>query len=214
MDVLLGTTNPSKASWITSLLEGCSVRLLTLHDLGITGEPEEAGVIPEENAMRKAEYYARFFDRVICHDSGLYFDDLPLEDPRQPGLHVRTPGGGKRLNDREMTEYYSALIHSLGGRVTAFYLNGFAVYNRGRLRSLQISRETARQDAFYMVDTPMGEGRPGWPLDPLSLNRRTLTCFTAGGSELYGRENQAVCTVGRDQMAHFLKEALDLPGQL
>jgi len=208
MDVLLGTTNPSKAAWIASLLDGCPLTLLTLDDLNITGEPEETGRTPEENAMVKAKFYGQFFDRVICHDSGLYFDDLPLEDPRQPGLHVRTPNGRGRLSDREMTDYYSALVHSLGGRVTAFYLNGFAVYNRGRLSAFQVSREMARQEAFYMVDTPMCKGRPGWPLDPLSIDRQTHVCFAAGENDLYGQQTSVAVNQSRDQMVAFLKEAL------
>lgn len=41
------------------------------------------------NAICKAGYYGKYFDLVICNDSGLYFEELSLEDERQPGLNVR-----------------------------------------------------------------------------------------------------------------------------
>ncbi len=85
MKVLLGTTNPSKVKRFEELLHGYDIEFCTLNDLGITQEPKETGKNPEENAIIKAKYYGSFFDLVICNDSGLYFDSLPLDDSRQPG---------------------------------------------------------------------------------------------------------------------------------
>ncbi len=128
MEVLLGTTNPSKVSMFERWLEGEDVHFLTLSEVAVPGEPEETGNRPGENARRKAEYYGRYADYVICNDSGLYLTGLPMEDARQPGLHIRTPGGAAhRLDDEEMIAYYAGLAHSLGGRVQACYLSGYAV---------------------------------------------------------------------------------------
>lgn len=207
MEVLLGTTNPSKVKRFASFLADCDVTFYTLKDLGITREPEEKGGSPEENAVIKARFYGRYFDRVICNDSGLYFDALPLEDPRQPGLHIRTPGGGKRLEDEEMIAYYSRLIRSLGGRVSAFYLDGISVYNRGKVYSYMENMDSIRQDAFYMVDRPSTIRRPGWPLDSLSLNPSTLSYFTEGGNDIYEGAAET-STVHRQRLIRFLKEAL------
>ena len=91
--VLLGTTNPSKIKRFQDLLSDYAVEFYTLRDLHIVDEPEETGKTPEENAVLKAKFYGKYFDRVVCNDSGLYFDELPLENPRQPGLHIRTPQG-------------------------------------------------------------------------------------------------------------------------
>ncbi len=209
MDVLLGTTNPSKVKRFASFLEDWDVTFYTLEDLGITQEPEERGISPEENAVIKTRFYGQFFDRVICNDSGLYFDGLPLTDPRQPGLRIRTPGGGKRLGDNEMIVYYSDLIRSLGGRVTAFYLNSIGVYNQGRVYSYMENVDSVRRDAFYMVDRPSPVRRPGWPLDSLSLNPATMTYFTEGGNDLYEGE-KAAPTAHRQRVIQFLKEALEL----
>lgn len=91
MRILLGTTNPSKVKRFSDLLKGCDVEFVTLKDLAITDEPEENGTTPEENAIAKAKFYGQYFEVVICNDSGLYFEELALDDVRQPGLNVRTP---------------------------------------------------------------------------------------------------------------------------
>ena len=85
-EILIGTTNPSKVGRFAELLSEYAVRFYTLKDLDITEEPEETGSTPEENARQKALFYGQYFDAVICNDSGLYIKELPLEDPRQPGL--------------------------------------------------------------------------------------------------------------------------------
>ena len=40
-----------------------------------------------------------------------------------------------RLSDEEMIDYYSKLVSELGGKVNAFYLDGIAVYNKGKIHS-------------------------------------------------------------------------------
>ena len=101
MKILIGTTNPAKVERFQKLLHQYDAELITLNDIRVAGEPEENGRTPEENAVLKAEFYGQYSDRVICNDSGLYFDALPMDDPRQPGLHIRSPRG-KRLDDEEM----------------------------------------------------------------------------------------------------------------
>lgn len=119
MKVLIGTTNPAKVMRFEEFLPDSGIEFLTLKDLGITAEPEESGGSPEENARIKAKFYGQFCDHVICNDSGLYFDGISMDDPRQPGLKIRTPQG-RRLDDEEMIQYYSALLHRLGGRRLAY----------------------------------------------------------------------------------------------
>mgnify|MGYP000909182674 FL=1 len=163
MKVLIGTTNPSKADWLGGLI-GAGTELLTLGDVNISAEPSETGATPAENAAIKAEFYGKTFQPVVCHDSGLYFAELALDDPRQPGLHVRTPNGRARFcNDEEMLAYYAALVHYLGGAATAMYLNGFAVFADGKLSTFAFRREDAAHAAFIMTDKPSASRHPGWP---------------------------------------------------
>ena len=208
MNVLIGTTNPAKVSRFASFLPDCGITFYTLRDLGITTEPKESGTTPEENARCKAAYYGQYFDRVICNDSGLYFDGLPLDDPRQPGLRIRTPKG-RRLDDEEMIAYYSQLVHALGGRVLAYYLDGIAVYREGQIFSYL--DEQGRLAAFYMVDTPSPNRHPGWPLDSLSVNKNTLTYFVDRGNNIYDPVEEHIM-VGdyRQRVVDFLKTALGI----
>ena len=122
-----------------------------------------------ENAVLKAEFYGQYAPCAVCADSGLYFDELPLDDPRQPGLHIRTPQG-KRLDDEEMIAYYADLVRSLGGKVTAYYLDGFALRMGENTYTFAATREECRARAFTMTDTPCAYRRPGWPLDSLSYD--------------------------------------------
>ena len=204
MQVLIGTTNPSKLRLFEQVLDGWPITFVTLRDLNITAEPEEMGRNPAENAAVKAAFYGQFADYVICNDSGLYFDNLELDDPRQPGLHIRTPQG-KRLDDEQMIDYYSQLVHSLGGKVLAYYLDGFAVKTPQGVKTFMKSREDARQAAFWMLDQPVSARRPGWPLDSLSKELDD-TSFLDEGVEL------KPSTTGQTKKAwvRFLVSALGL----
>ena len=209
MDVLLGTTNPAKVGRFAEFLPGRGIRFLTLADISVTGEPEEVGGSPEENARIKAAFYGKYCDRVICNDSGLYFEELPLDDPRQPGLNIRTPQG-RRLDDEEMIAYYSQLIRELGGKVLAYYLDGIAVCREGEI--LSFLDERGKAAAFYMVDTPSVKRHPGWPLDSLSLNRNTMTYFTDHGNNIYDDvQEQIMVGKYRRRVIAFLEQALGLP---
>lgn len=208
MKVLIGTTNPAKVTRFEEFLPDSDIEFLTLKDLGITAEPEESGDSPEENARIKAAFYGQFCDRVICNDSGLYFDCIPMNDPRQPGLNIRTPRG-KRLDDEEMIEYYSTLLHELGGKTLAYYLDGIAVYRDGKIESYLDER--GKFAAFYMVEKPSPNRHPGWPLDSLSVNKNTLTYFVDHGNNIYDSvEEQIVVGEYRQRVVDFLKRALEI----
>ncbi len=215
MQVLLGTTNPSKVERFKKLLSGCDVTFLTLKDLSITDEPEEMGQTPEENARIKAQFYSRYFDTVICNDSGLYFDELPLSDPRQPGLNIRTPMGNARLDDEEMITYYSRLVKELGGRVHAYYLDGMAVYRKGQLYSFMDAGAAVQIGAFYMVDAPSPLRHPGWPLDSLSIRMEDGGYFVDKKKEAPQKtEDNIMLGSYKRRLSAFLKDALGLESRL
>lgn len=180
MKVLLGTTNPSKVKRFSDLLKGYDIEFITLMDIEVTEEPEETGTTPEENAIMKAEFYGQYFDIVICNDSGLYFEELDFEDLRQPGLNIRTPMNMDRLSDEEMIDYYSKLIAELGGKVTAYYLDGIAVYNHGVISSFMDNVAAQKTGAFYMIDKASSKRFEGWPIDSLSINKETGKYFIDG----------------------------------
>lgn len=180
MKVLLGTTNPSKVKRFSNLLKGCDIEFITLKDIEITDEPKEDGATPEENAISKAKFYGQYYDTVICNDSGLYFEELALDDTRQPGLNIRTPMNMQRLSDDEMIEYYSKLISELGGKVSAYYLDGIAVYNKGKIFSFMDPEAAQKTGVFYMIDAASPKRFEGWPLDSLSIYKETGVYFVDG----------------------------------
>ena len=177
MDILLGTTNPSKAEWFSRLLAGYDVHFLTLHDLGIDKIPDEDGMTPVENAMRKAAWYGRYFDHVLTNDSGLYLRALPMDDPRQPGLFVRRATDGHPMGDEEMIAHYSALAQSLGGECLASYYSAYCVFRKGEMFSYADDEETRNLFAFRLVSQPHPDRHPGWPLDSLSVDIHTGRYF-------------------------------------
>ena len=205
MKILIGTTNPSKMAYFAEMLAGFGAELMTLGDIGVADEPQETGKTPMENAMIKAAFYGQYADTVICADSGLYFDCLALNDPRQPGLHIRTPGGGKRLSDEEMIAHYAQLVHNFGGKALAYYLNGIAIKANGQVHGFQWTREEARLGAFYMLDTPCEARCPGWPLDSLSVTLEGVSFTDPAWEDVpqlnWGRENR---------LRSFLMEKLGL----
>ncbi len=122
----------------------------------------------------------QYFDSVICNDVGLYFKELDLEDSRQPGLNIRTPMNMNRLSDEEMIAYYSKLIAKLGGKVTAYYLDGIAVYNHGVISSFMDNEATQKTGVFDMIDKASSKRFEGWPLASLSINKETGKYFVDG----------------------------------
>ncbi|MGN1190676.1 MAG: non-canonical purine NTP pyrophosphatase [Candidatus Ornithospirochaeta sp.] len=208
MKVLLGTTNPSKVDRFSHLLAGYDIEFLTLNDIGNPKEPEEKGETPEENARIKALFYGSFAESVICSDSGLYFKELDMADPQQPGLKIRTPMGRKRLKDEEMIEYYSSLINSLGGKVTAYYVDGIAVCHKGKVTSFMNIDSAQETGSFFMIDNPSSKRFPGWPLDSLSINIETGKYFVDV------KRNDSKENIIKDKykvyMLEYLKEALEL----
>ena len=210
MRVLIGTTNPSKVRRFGELMSGFGIEFCTLRDFGIDTEPDECGKNPEENAIIKAKFYGKYCDRVICNDSGLYFDSLPFNDPRQPGLNIRAPHG-RRLDDDEMIEYYSALVSTLGGKALAYYLDGIAVYNQGEIYSYMEDSEATRASAFFMVNTPTVERNPGWPLDSISINRNTMNYFTHAGDNKYDTTNENIMLGEyRKRLREFMAKSLKI----
>lgn len=212
MKILIGTTNRAKAEAFSRQLEGYPAELLTLSDLGVQKHPDEDGKNPMENAMIKAAYYGQFHDPVITEDSALYFMELPMDDPRQPGLFVRRAPDGHEMTDEEMTEHYAALAHSLGGRVTAYWLDGYAVYRDGKVTGFMNEDDAVNSVyAFYLVDKPHENGHDGWPIDRLSVDIKTGRYLTeqAWGSELDARE-QTVLRDYQKKLSEFYAQALGL----
>ena len=105
-------------------------------------------------------------------DDNLYLENVPEE--KQPGMYVRRVNG-KRLNDKEMIEYYTNLVKEYGtnGKLTCKWVYGIAIINNGKESTYTWSKED-----FYMVDKASNRINPGYPLNSISINKKINKYFT------------------------------------
>lgn len=199
MKILYGTTNKGKLQAMINGLKGLNIELVSLNDMvGELPSINESGKTPLENAEIKARaYYEAFHMPVFSCDSGLYFDELSEDE--QPGIHVRRVNG-KELTDAEMTEYYAALAHKHGGRITGRYRNAiyFILDENHHYFSMDMSIAT---EAFILVDKPHPKRVEGFPLDPLSIDIAT-------GKYYHDLETKDVSTSVDDGVRKFFEENL------
>ena len=208
--ILLGTTNPAKGDYFAHILEGYDVSFLTLKDLGIAKIPDEAGNSPLENAMAKAECYGKFWDYVITQDAALHIRELALDDPRQPGLTVRRRPDGHVMTDEEAIAHYAGLARQLGGRMTCWYQEGYAVANRGKVTGFMDNGPINDVYRFYMVDKPYPDYTPGWPLDSLSIWPATGKYFVEDRERYLSTVDQVLARDYAEARLRFLVENLEL----
>ena len=162
MEVLFATTNPAKIKSYKEKLEEHGIKVLTLKDIGLNIDVEETGKTAIENACIKAETYGKIAKKItIGIDTNLFFEDVP--EDRQPGTHVRRVNG-KTLTDEEMIKYYKDLANEYGGKITANWVNGIAIYNGKETKTYSFSKSK-----FYLVDSESKRRHPGYPLDSISI---------------------------------------------
>lgn len=208
--ILLGTTNPAKADYFARILEGYDVSFLTPGDLDIRKIPDEAGSSPLENAKAKAVCYGQFWDYVITQDAALYIRELALDDPRQPGLTVRRRPDGHVMTDEEAIAHYAGLAHELGGRMTCWYQEGYAVANHGKVTGFMDDGPINDIYRFYMVDKPYPSYMPGWPLDSLSIWPATGKYFVEDRERYLSDVDQMLARDYSGERLRFLVESLEL----
>ena len=171
--VLFATGNESKAKRFKDGLLRNGIEIITIKDIDEDIEVSEDGKDAIENALIKARAYAKVLDiPVFAMDDSLYIDNIP--DDKQPGLYVRRVNG-KRLSDEGMLTYYSNLAHEYGvdGKLTCRWVYGIAVINNG-----VESTYTWSKDDFYIVDKPSDKIDPGYPLNTISINKKSNKYFT------------------------------------
>ena len=162
MKILFATTNPAKVKKYANELAKRGIELITIKDIGINLNVEENGKDAIENAYIKAKaYYDKTGITTIGMDNNLYIEGLPQD--KQPGTHVRRING-KELNDDEMLEYYTNLVHQYGGKLTAKWVYGMVIYNGKEKKEYSWSKSN-----FYLVDKPCKKRNPGYPLDSMSI---------------------------------------------
>jgi XTP/dITP diphosphohydrolase len=106
LQLLIGTTNVGKLAEIRVSLENVPVKILSLNDLGRWPDIVEDGATFEENALKKAETFAEFFNLLtLADDSGLEVDALN----GAPGVYS-SRYSGEEGNDNQNNK---KLLHEL-----------------------------------------------------------------------------------------------------
>lgn len=175
--ILIGTGNPGKVQDMVELLEKRGMTAVSGEGYAI--DPDENGQAPAENAAIKAKAYCAASGLpTLSFDSGLCFLDLPMEDPRQPGLHVRRVES-RQLSDEEMLAHYRALAHEMGGSILCQWVTGFAAaMPDGRVLSGDDREGQPTAWQFYLVDEPQGPPCAGKPLHTISVEADSGVYFS------------------------------------
>lgn len=199
MKLLFATTNPAKVQKYKTELEKSGIELITIKDLNCKLNIEETGKNAIENAYIKAKaYYDETKIPTIGMDNTLFIEELP--DKKQPGTHVRRING-KELNDEEMIDYYTQLVHQYGGKLTAKWIYGMVICNEKGFKEYSWSK-----DHFYFVDKPCKKRIAGYPLDSISIipeNNKYWLELTDEEKEQYQKDNNM------DNIIRFIMDNID-----
>ncbi len=109
MNLLIATTNKGKLSELKTFLADIPVQLVSLSDVGITGDVEETGKTYKENSQKKALFYAKKSNLpAIADDGGLEIDALG----GAPGVKSRR-WLGKAESDEVLLNHLASVAKNL-----------------------------------------------------------------------------------------------------
>ena len=199
MEILFATKNPAKINYYKTELEKQGIQIYTLREKHVDCEVEETGKTAIENAVLKAKaYYEQTHLKTIAIDDTLYIEGVT--DDEQPGAKVRRIGGIERTDD-EMLTHYTALAHKYGGRLTAKWIKGVAIYNGDSLKTHQVEG-----DFFYFVEKISPVRHEGYPLDSITIIPEQNKYLSEMRKEEY--ENRKKGSSSR-QILNFIEANLD-----
>lgn len=148
-EILFATGNTAKVDRFYEKLLKNGILLKSLKDININIDIEENGKNAIENAMIKAKaYYDATKITTMAMDDTMYIDGIPEE--KQPGVFVRRVNG-KRLNDKEMIDYYTNLVKTYGkdGKLNTKWILSMVI-----IKDDKISTCTGITNEYYLVDKP------------------------------------------------------------
>ena len=170
MKLLYATTNYTKIYNMKRRLEGLPIEIVTPSELGINADVIENGESASVNAIKKAKaYYEIAKIPTIAVDDSLYIEGV--DEDKQPGLFVRRVNG-KVLSDDEMLHYYCNLIDEVGGKTIGYYVKGLALVTSDGVKTVEI-----KEDEFIFTSKPAEKIHKGYPLDSISIDKKTNKYF-------------------------------------
>ena len=114
--ILIATTNEGKRREMLEVLHTLDADFLSLADFALAKGPEETGKSFEENALIKAEFFAKKLQLpAIGEDSGLILEAFPDKF----GLHTRREIDAE--NDTQWLQKFLDLLQGVDNRRTTFF---------------------------------------------------------------------------------------------
>lgn len=167
LPIVLATTNPGKVREIAAALARLPILVLSLADLGISGEYRETGTTFARNARGKAVFYSRLSDHwTLAEDSGLTVDALN----GAPGVYSARfagPGATDARNNRKLLRLLRRVPEARRG---ARFVCCMVLARRGRVIK-QVTGSVRGRILFA------GRGACGFGYDPLFFDRRMGRTF-------------------------------------
>lgn len=178
--LVLATRNAGKIREFKRLLQNVNLDVISLDDTGVTDEIEETGTTFEDNAVLKAEGYARLTGEVVlADDSGLEVDAL---DGR-PGVQSARYGGPGLSDEDRVEKLLGELEDVRGWKRTARFRAVLALAGDG-MPGGTITEDGSVEGSI--AHQPIGEN--GFGYDPVFW----LAGHAKTAAELSGAEKDAI----------------------
>lgn len=198
MKYLFATTNKAKIRYYVTKLRERGIEVITLEDLNITCDVDETGKDPVENAIIKARaYYELSGVPTIALDDGLFLEGVPAHI--QPGTHVRRVNG-KRLNDKEMIDYYIGLVNQYGdnGALKGYFLKGVAIVDQNHTYTFDYKgKRCFTNKQSQVIDE-------GYPLASIQI----ISPFNKFKSELTEEEEKRTIDIEQKDIFEFILKTI------
>lgn len=165
--ILFGSMNRAKYDRILNILKPLQLDIRNLEDVNITQIAEEDGKSPEENAIKKADFYCKLAQLpTFAIDYGLHLDKFSSQ--KQPGVFVRRISKSTRsITDDEILAYYCQELANIGGESTGRWICAIALANiQGRIISSVFSSFALFTSRVSSILIP-GEPLAALQYDPL-----------------------------------------------
>lgn len=129
--LLIATYNNGKVKEIKNLLEGCSIPLVSLNELGKNFKLREDGKTFSDNAFKKAEVVSKHYpyDYVVAEDSGLLVNYLK----GAPGIRSKRYSGRGASDNSNNRKLLKAMQRAGKKLRKAKYLCCVVLVKNGRL---------------------------------------------------------------------------------
>jgi len=143
MDIILSTTNPSKAEQIKAMFKNPAISVQTIAEAGIEGEAVEDGETLQENALKKARFaheHNAGKSWTMADDTGIFINALNGE----PGIKsARWAGENKKTeeitayclekmkNQNDRSAYFETVVALINPEGKEYFFTGKV---NGRLR--------------------------------------------------------------------------------